>query len=86
MNAARHIALAPAPGAAVVSLDDWRAARRAPVEGAPPEQAPPTLRLVGEGESLPPFRLETFLRRARAVMGETDEGPSLHSYRDAEPA
>ena len=86
MNAARHITLAPAPTTRVVSLEDWRAARRAPAEEAPPEQTPPTLRLVGEGESLPPFRLEVFLRRARAVMTETHERPPMPSYLDAEPA
>ena len=87
MKAAGRIALAPAPSAPVVSLDEWREARRRPAEPAPVERAPlRLLRLVIDGEAPPPFQLETFLRRARAVMGETDEGPSLHSYRDAEPA
>jgi hypothetical protein len=87
VKAARRIALAPAPSAPVVSLDEWREARRGPAEPAPEEQAPlRLLRVVVDGEAPPPFRLETFLRRARAVMGETHEGPPLHSYRDAEPA
>jgi len=46
------------------------------------EPAPPALRLVGDGDSPPPFRLEVFLRRARVVMAE----PSQRSYSDAEPA
>jgi hypothetical protein len=87
VKAARRITLAPAPSAPVVSLAEWRAARRVPAEPAPEEQVPlRLLRLVVDGEAPPPFRLETFLRRARAVMGETDDGPPLHSYRDAEPA
>jgi hypothetical protein len=52
-----------------------------------PEPAPlRLLRLVVDGEAPPPFSLDTFLRRARAVMGETHEQPRMHSYRDAEPA
>jgi hypothetical protein len=87
VSAARRIALAPAPSAPVVSLDEWRAARRAPAE-APPEEHVPLrlLRLVVDGEAPPPFRLEVFLRRARAVMDETRDQPPMHSYRDAEPA
>jgi hypothetical protein len=86
VKAARRITLAPAPSAPVVSLAEWRA-RRMPAEPAPEEQVPlRLLRLVVDGEAPPPFRLETFLRRAGVVTGETDEGPSLHSYRDAEPA
>ena len=60
--------------------------------GSPPRQTPPEhaplrlLRLVVDGEAPPPFRLEVFLRRARAVMGETHDQPPMHSYRDAEPA
>lgn len=77
MNTARQITLAPPPSAPVVSLDEWRAARRMQVE-----PAPPTLRLVGDDDSPPPFRLEVFLRRARVVMAE----PHGHAYPDAEPA
>jgi hypothetical protein len=87
VSAARRIALAPAPSAPVVSLDEWREARRPPVEVEAPEPAPlRLLRLVVDGEAPPPFSLDTFLRRARAVMGEAHEQPSMHSYRDAEPA
>src|SRR5437762_432957 len=50
VSAAPHIALAPPPGAEVVSLDEWRA-RRAPVEADVPEPAPlRLLRLVVDGE------------------------------------
>ena len=87
MSAARRIALAPAPTAPVVSLDEWREARRPPAEVEAPEPTPlRLLRLVVDGEAPPPFSLDTFLRRARAVMGETREQPPMHSYRDAEPA
>ena len=87
MKAAGRIALAPAPSAPVVSLDEWREARRGPAEPESVERAPlRLLRLVIDGEAPPPFQLETFLRRARAVMGETHEQPPMHSYRDAEPA
>ena len=79
MNTARQITLAPSPRARVVSLEEWRAGRRAPVE-----LAPPALRLVGGNDSPPPFRLEVFLRRARAVMAEQHEYE--HPYSDAEPA
>ena len=48
----------------------------------PVEPVPPTLRLVGDDDTPPPFRLEVFLRRARAVMAE----PHDHAYPDAEPA
>jgi hypothetical protein len=77
VNTAPQITLAPAPSARVVSLEEWRAARRMQVE-----PAPPALRLVGDNDSPPPFRLEVFLRRARVVMAE----PYQHSYSDAEPA
>lgn len=81
MNTARQITLAPPPGARVVSLEEWRAARRAPAG-----VAPPALRLVGGDDSPPPFRLEVFLRRARAVMAEPHEPEYVHPYSDAEPA
>ena len=55
MNTAPQITLAPAPSARVVSLEEWRAARRMQV--AP---ARPALRLVGDDDSPPPFRLEVF--------------------------
>jgi hypothetical protein len=77
VNTASQITLAPAPSARVVSLEEWRTARRMPVD-----QAPAALRLVGDGDSPPAFRLEVFLRRARIVMAE----PYHHSYSDAEPA
>jgi hypothetical protein len=87
VSAAPHISLAPAPGAAVVSLDEWRA-RRAPVlEADVPEPAPlRLLRLVVDGEAPEPFRLDVFLRRARAVMGERGESRRFDPYHDAEPA
>ena len=87
MSAAPHIALAPPPGAEVVSLDEWRA-RRAPVaEADVPEPAPlRLLRLVVDGDEPPAFRLDVFLRRARAVMGETAGTRPFDAYRDAEPA
>jgi hypothetical protein len=81
--------LAPAPTAPVVSLDEWRAARRAPAEPEPvPDEPMPLrlLRLVVDGEAPPPFSLDVFLRRARAVMGESHEQPRFDVYRDAEPA
>lgn len=86
MSAAPHIALAPPPGAEVVSLDEWRA-RRAPVEADMPEPAPlRLLRLVVDGDEPAAFSLDVFLRRARAVMGEPAAGLPLDPYRDAEPA
>lgn len=85
MSAAPRIALAPPPGAEVISLDEWRA-RRAPVEADVPEQAPlRLLRLVVDGDE-PQFRLDVFLRRARAVMGEPADARAFTPYRDAEPA
>jgi hypothetical protein len=54
--------------ARVISLDDWRARRRWPVEDPPPA---PVLRLVGADEpSAQVFSLEVFLERARVVMSE----------------
>jgi hypothetical protein len=44
------------------------------------------LRLVVDGDEPPPFRLDVFLRRARAVMGEGADQHPLDPYRDAEPA
>jgi hypothetical protein len=87
VSAARHIALAPTPSAPVVSLDEWREARRPAADVEAPEPTPlRLLRLVVDGEAPPPFSLDTFLRRARAVMGDTHAQPAMHSYRDAEPA
>jgi hypothetical protein len=89
VNTARHMTLAPAPSAPVVSLDEWRVARRAPVEPDPvPEEHTPLrlLRLVVDGEAPPPFSLDVFLRRARAVMGEAHEHTRFDAHRDAEPA
>jgi hypothetical protein len=86
VNAAPHIALAPPPGAEVVSLDEWRA-RRAPAEADVPEPAPlRLLRLVVDGDEPTAFRLDVFLRRARAVMGDPEQGAPFDPYRDAEPA
>jgi hypothetical protein len=86
VSAAPHIVLAPPPGAEVVSLDEWRA-RRAPVEADVPEPAPlRLLRLVVDGDEPAAFRLDVFLRRARAVMGEPRSERPLDPYRDAEPA
>lgn len=87
MSAASHITLAPAPETNVVSLDDWREARRAPAEADVPQPAPlRLLRLVVDGDEPPPFRLDVFLRRARAVMGDPAAERPLDPYRDAEPA
>jgi hypothetical protein len=87
VSAAPHITLAPAPGATVVSLDEWRSARRAPVEADVPAPAPlRLLRLVVDGSEPPPFRLDVFLRRARAVMGDPADERPLDPYCDAEPA
>src|SRR5205085_2798476 len=69
VSAAPHIALAPARPVNVVSLAEWREARRAPVEAdAPPATPLRLLRLVVDGDEPPPFSLDVFLRRARAVM------------------
>ena len=87
MSAAPHIALAPAPAANVVSLAEWRDARRAPVEADAPPAAPlRLLRLVVDGDEPPPFRLDVFLRRARAVMGDPADQRPIDPFRDAEPA
>ena len=87
MSALPHITLAPSPAANVVSLEEWRNARRAPVEADVPEPAPlRLLRLVVDGDEPPPFRLDVFLRRARAVMGDPADERSFDPSRDAEPA
>ncbi|HXD70617.1 MAG TPA: hypothetical protein VN615_12210 [Gaiellales bacterium] len=88
MSAVPHISLAPAPAANVVSLAEWREARRAPVEAADvPSPAPlRLLRLVVDGDEPPPFSLDVFLRRARAVMGDPADERSFDPFRDAEPA
>jgi hypothetical protein len=87
VSAAPHITLAPTPATNVVSLDDWREARRAPAEADVSSPAPlRLLRLVVDGDEPPPFRLDVFLRRARAVMGDPSEERPLAPYRDAEPA
>lgn len=87
MSAAPHITLAPVPGSNVVSLDEWREARRAPVAADVPTPAPlRLLRLVVDSDEPPPFRLDVFLRRARAVMGDPADERPLDPYRDAEPA
>ncbi len=53
----------------VVSLAEWRE-RHHPPEDPPPSA--PSLRVVGEDERLGEvFRLDTFLARARVVMGES---------------
>lgn len=87
MTAAPHIALAPVPAANVVSLDEWRETRRALVEADVPAPAPlRLLRLVVDTDEPPPFRLDVFLRRARAVMGDPADERSFDAFRDAEPA
>ncbi|HKV69013.1 MAG TPA: hypothetical protein VJN72_13060 [Gaiellales bacterium] len=88
MSAVPHIALAPTPlPENVVSLAEWREARRAPVEVDVPAPAPlRLLRLVVDGDEPPPFRLDVFLRRARAVMGDSAAERSFDPFRDAEPA
>jgi hypothetical protein len=87
MSAAPHIVLAPVPAANVVSLDEWREARRAPGETDVPAPAPlRLLRLVVDGDEPPPFRLDVFLRRANAVMGDPADERSFDAFRDAEPA
>ena len=95
MSAAPHIALAPTPEANVVSLAEWREARRAPAEADVPAPAPlPATKSVPvydvkvvDGDEPPPFRLDVFLRRARAVMGEGDPADQpIDPFRDAEPA
>jgi len=88
VSAAPHITLAPAPPPEnVVSLAEWREARQAPAEVDVPEPAPlRLLRLVIDGDEPPPFRLDVFLRRARAVMGDPAEDRSFDAFRDAEPA
>ena len=87
MSAAPHIALAPAPPANVVSLAEWREARRSPIElDAPPTAPLRLLRLVVDGGEPPPFSLDVFLRRARAVMGDAADERPFDPYRDAEPA
>jgi hypothetical protein len=87
VSSAPHITLAPSPGTNVVSLDAWREARRTPVEADVPSPAPlRLLRLVVDTDEPPPFRLDVFLRRARAVMGDPADQRPLDPYRDAEPA
>ena len=87
MSAVPHISLAPAPAANVVSLAEWRKARQAPVEADVPSPAPlRLLRLVVDGDEPPPFSLDVFLRRARAVMGDAADERPFDPYRDAEPA
>ena len=84
MSAVPHISLAPARAANVVSLAEWREARRAPAEADVPSAA--LLRLVVDGDEPPPFSLDVFLRRARAVMGDPANERSFDPFRDAEPA
>jgi hypothetical protein len=73
--------------ASVISIAEWRAARRASADSAwiPAEQPRASLRLVTADDTPPPFRLEVFLRRARAVMDESRDQRRL-AYPDAEPA
>jgi hypothetical protein len=54
-------------GANVISLDEFRAARRGPDDDLPPSA--PRLFLVGQ-EPPDPLRLDVFLARARVVMAE----------------
>ena len=88
MSAAPHIALAPARGATVVSLDEWRAARRVPVDEAD-VPAPAPLRLLRravDATAPPRLRLEVCRRRARAVLSDPADERPVDSYCDAEPA
>ena len=83
MSAARQLESVPAAGARVVSLDEWRACRRAAVA----DTVPPALRLVRPGDGPQPFRLDVFLHRARLIMGEPASGrAAFDAYPDAEPA
>jgi hypothetical protein len=87
VSALPHITLAPSPATNVVSLEEWRNARRGPVEADVPSPAPlRLLRLVVDADEPPPFRLDVFLRRARAVMDDSAASKPLAPYRDAEPA
>jgi len=87
VSAVPHISLAPVPAANVVSLAEWRETRRAPAEADVPSPAPlRLLRLVVDGDEPPPFSLDVFLRRARAVMGDAADERPFDPYRDAEPA
>jgi hypothetical protein len=63
VSAARHLRPLPAPDARVVYLDE----RRAADDDRPPA---PVLRLVTSDEQGQVLRLDVFLRRARAVLGE----------------
>jgi hypothetical protein len=63
--------------ALVISIDEWRAAHGGPDDDLPP---PAALRVVAAGERPgDAFRLEVFLARARAVMGE--QRPALRLVR-----
>ena len=68
MSAVRHLRLLPTPDASVVYLDE----RRAGDDDRPPA---PALRLVTSGDEGRVLRLDAFLRRARAVLGEQDLTP-----------
>jgi hypothetical protein len=67
MSAARHLRVLPASDARVVYLDE----RRAAGDGRLPA---PALRLVKNGDEGQILRLDVFLRRARAVLAESDLG------------
>jgi hypothetical protein len=87
VSALPHITLAPSPATNVVSLEEWRNARRLPAGADVPSPAPlRRLRLVLDAEEPPPFRLDVFLRRARAVMGDPADQRPCDPYLDAEPA
>jgi hypothetical protein len=63
--------------ASVVSIAEWRAARHgSAVPAWEPPHPRPTLRLVTATDTPVPFRLEVFLRRARAIMDESTAEPA----------
>ena len=69
MRPPRHLAAVPDPDPRVVSLGEWRGRRAAAHRVS---QTPPPLRLTTPDETAPRLRLDVFLRRARAVMAETE--------------
>jgi hypothetical protein len=87
VSALPHLTPAPSPATNVVSLEEWRKARRAPAQVDVPSPAPVRLlRLVVDTDEPPPFRLDVFLRRARTVMGDGADQRPIDPYRGAEPA
>jgi hypothetical protein len=63
--------------ASVISIAEWRATRRGSAAPAwEPPHPRPALRLVTAADTPAPFRLEVFLRRARAIMDESTAEPA----------